>query len=1550
MRLKPVPAENLPSLRYVVSKFRMVTRQLEALEHDIRASDFWLVYQLTSLLDSSTRRSWELGRHKRDGSTLDDLFDFLDERIYSLSVAMRATTSRSTTSSVAQPPKPAVKRVNQISNQGESCRFCKQGVHILELCEKFLGLNPYPRSQKVKSLRACFNCLSYQHTLDSCPLPPCSHCATGKKHHKLLCFAYCDELKKKESTDATVATLMLQPGQCDLEIDDSEGVLLGTAMVLVRASSGEFLPARVLMDTGSQANLISENCVQQLRLPRSYRNASVSPVGESNRLEARGIVRLVMIPHNGDARFQLTVNTLIMNRIASVLPGDNIDISDLPPHVSQQLADPAFREAGRIDILLGANVWSRILMASLHSSETSNLVAQLTRFGWVVFGGLQTPNNNLVGLAEVHPPENGELNQLLQRFWQMDELPKMHHRSTEEEMCEEIFARGFERTSGGRFSVPIPLKSNAGPLGESKKRALQTLRAMENKFARKPSFHRNYVEFMRNLIAKGIMTRFANIDESKPYFYLPHHGIEGKKKKHRTVFNGSALTTSGESFNDIQMKGEKLQDNLFDILLRFRSRRIALVGDIEQMYPQVLIKPEYHQMQLVLWRETKNEPIITYCLNTVMFGMRYALHSAVRSLQQCAIEAEKEYPLASAVARRDFYVDDLITGGDTIEEVIELRHQMQSMLAGGGFPIKKWCSSSWSVQSSIGDDMSSAKHYFENAEDTNQWVLGVSWNPSLDQLRFEVDENSWADVTTKRTVTSDVAKLFDPLGLLTPVVTRGKMMIREMWIANFDWDAKLPVEIQNRWLGFRATLKQAERVGVPRWMGMLSTTPFELHGFCDASASAYAAAIYYKVTDPNGLVQCGLLTSKSRVAPTQTISIPRLELSGALLLAQLMKATHEALGDRHITTHYWCDSQIVLHWLAKPPCVFKEFVSNRVTKIQKLTTATNATWHHVPGTSNPADIASRGCDATQIIGYDLWWYGPKWLLSNTSEWPQQPLALSAPIREAAQHELKPSIVAATTVDDLWILNRYHNVSKLFLVTAFIKRFVDNCRALVLRRKGDGAAKTKTTIPLLEMLASLQPISRKEILRSETFWICQVQASAYAEEIQSLANSLKVKGSSKLAKLSPFLDDHNLIRVGGRLQNASMSFDEKHPVILPGKSSFAKMLINKHHITMMHGGTQLVTRSLRQKYWFIGGRNAIRSGIFDCIVCKRHRKGSENQQMAPLVSARVNPVERPFMDISIDYAGPFEVKRWTGRCNTIVKAYVSVFICMATRGIHLEVVTDLTTDAFIDAYERFAARRGHCRSIRSDNAKNYVGAKNKLDRVLEVWQKSAHSSVMASRGIDWIFIMPRSPSQGGSHEAAVKLFKHHLKRVVGTQKPSVLEFQSVITKIEGCLNSRPLGALSEDGSDELALTPAHFLTGGAFEPVPTEVLVAEISSLTSKWRHVQQILHSFWKRWQSDYINHLQVRNKWLYPEENIKVNDVVAICDDNLPPTQWKLGRIIATHPGIDGLVRNLTIRTSTDTIQRATQRVCKLLSAEQLDGNQEEGSVPPQDVAASDK
>lgn len=439
-----------------------------------------------------------------------------------------------------------------------------------------------------------------------------------------------------------------------------------------------------------------------------------------------------------------------------------------------------------------------------------------------------------------------------------------------------------------------------------------------------------------------------------------------------------------------------------------------------------------------------------------------------------------------------------------------------------------------------------------------------------------------------------------------------------------DWDEKLPDELAAKWQNFRTSLKDVEKVHIPRWIGTQKGVPFQLHGFADASNDAYASAIYYRVVTLQDQIKTGLLTSKARVAPIKgKQTIPRLELQAALLTAQLMDTVVTALGDRHITVKFWSDSTTVIHWINKSAHLFKDFVAHRVTEVQEISNKHHASWQYVNTIDNPADVASRGSDATDLLQNNLWWNGPNFLQLDETEWPKMPDSRESEASAYAE-ETKPRKVHVVTTNSsnssISILEKFENISKVFLVTAFVLRFVKNIKAAAIKKKLSSNEEIQSpnkqnsvnlvkvaenSEPLNELLKKCPPISRMELIEAEEFLCKQAQASAYAEEISCLRKEKPLPRHSKLVSLAPFIDQNGLIRVGGRLRNAIIPFNVRHPIILPGDSLIAKKLIKMNHLTSLHGGVQMVTRELRQKYWLIGGRNAIRFELFKCTVSNQH---------------------------------------------------------------------------------------------------------------------------------------------------------------------------------------------------------------------------------------------------------------------------------------------------------------------------------------------------------
>lgn len=421
---------------------------------------------------------------------------------------------------------------------------------------------------------------------------------------------------------------------------------------------------------------------------------------------------------------------------------------------------------------------------------------------------------------------------------------------------------------------------------------------------------------------------------------------------------------------------------------------------------------------------------------------------------------------------------------------------------------------------------------------------------------------------------------------------------------------------------------------------------------------------------------------------------------------------------------------------------------------------------------------------------------------------------------------------------------------------------------------------------------------------------------------------RFKSTSRILSLNPFLDSDGLLRVGGRLRHANVSEDQKHPIILP-KSHHVNTLIIKHsHITHLHAGPQLLLAVIRTRFWILSGRDAVRKFVKCCIKCFRASPSSANQIMGDLPSLRVLP-SRPFSKAGIDYAGPFMCKTIRGRGFRSYKVYIAIFICFATRAVHLELVLDLSSPAFLAALKRFIARRGKPSEIVSDCATNFKGASKELKALyksLSLLNKDKQFNTYTTNdGIIWKFNPPSAPHFGGLWEAGVKSAKYHLRRTMGNSVFTLEEFSTLLAQIEACLNSRPLCPLSNDPNDLQVLTPGHFLTGAPLTAIP-EANVSDISlSRLRRWQLVQCIFQHFWKRWQTEYLSKLQQCPKWLHSRNNLKLGDLVLIKNELLPPLQWKLGRITQNFPGSDGQVRVVTVKTLQGEVRRPIHKLCLL-------------------------
>ena len=536
--------------------------------------------------------------------------------------------------------------------------------------------------------------------------------------------------------------------------------------------------------------------------------------------------------------------------------------------------------------------------------------------------------------------------------------------------------------------------------------------------------------------------------------------------------------------NDTLLVGPTVHPPLIDVLLRFRLHRVALTADISKMYRAIELIPDDRDLHRFVWRRSPSEILCDYRMTRVTFGVSASSFAANMAVKQNALDFATEFPHAVKVIDQSFYVDDCLAGADSVSEAIDLQAQLHSLFSKGGFLLRKWNSSEAEVLSHIPSDLKDTpaiQSLPAPVEYTK--TLGIEWNSSMDHFRLTVANLPPLNNITKRVLVSDIAKTFDVLGWFSPTTIKVKILLQRLWEQKVDWDDLVPDPIYENWLQWRSELHLLSNKHISRYYfdKKSQVASIELHGFSDASENAYAAVVYLRMTDTSGKVRISLVTSKTKVAPIKKLTIPRLELCGAYLLAQLLYHVQNIFDVPLNDVYAWTDSTVVLNWLVGNPRRFKTYVGNRVSYIVELIAPER--WNHIEGIQNPADCASRGIFPSELLDHTLWWNGPNWLHHNSSQWPKQfnlpPSESTSEERELSLHTVLSSLSCILNIND------YSSFTRLKRVTAWIIRFNHNCRS---RKLG--------TEP-----SHLIYLTTKELQTAEWYWYSIAQRDHFKDEIE-----------------------------------------------------------------------------------------------------------------------------------------------------------------------------------------------------------------------------------------------------------------------------------------------------------------------------------------------------------------------------------------------------------------------------------------------------------------
>ena len=964
-RISELPAlkeGNGRELRRLHDTVQQHLRALKALGNE--PSGPFITSLLELKLDSNTTFEWQkFSQESVEVPHYTKLLEFLN---------LRAQASETCTSEAKKYPRhenqpnrrsPAQSNGNVASfaasgsEPSTTCKLCQSDKHPLYTCPRFRAM---PRDKMLSTIRdneLCLNCLKPGHFSRQCSsLNRCRKCQ--KLHHTLIH----DDVKRNSQPEPPPAASNPTSVTSNTAAGLTSNTLLMTCQLLINAPDGSVVRARGLLDSASSTSFVSERLAQALRLSRSSQNISISGVaGLSHNSPLHSVADFMVSPVNSpDEKFAVTA--VIVPRVTCDLPLLPVPFNSEWTHLSNlHLADPDFGRPGTIDLLLGVDLYADTLLQGRRSGPPGSPVALETKFGWVLAGrtSIHTPSHLNVTSHHVAVASGDEL---IRKFWEIEESPKDHSNlSPAERAVVQHFNDNHTRTKSGRFVVPLPKNSQAKPLGESRSQAVRRFLSMERSLRAKNQFQ-EFSAVMEEYFEMGHAELVPVADLQKPpkeVFYLPMHAVRKEHStttKIRAVFDASAKSSTGTSLNDTLLVGPTVHPPLVDVLLRFRSYRVALTTDVSKMYRAIQLVPSDQDLHRFVWRKNPSDCLQDYRMTRVTFGVSASSFAANMSVKQNAIDFAMEYPLAAKVVEKSFYVDDGLTGADSVPEAIEVQKQLQNLFSRGGFLLRKWNASDPTVLQHLPPDLKESQT-MQLMPDPDQYTktLGVEWNATHDHFRLTIADLPSTANLTKRALVSDIAKTFDVLGWFSPSTIKVKILLQHLWEQKIDWDDPVPTSIYDTWFQWRSELPLLAEKLISRCYFHKSSrvNSLELHGFCDASELAYAAVVYLRLNDSHNNAQISLVISKSKVAPIKRLTIPRLELCGAYLLAQLLHHVMQVLEVPLSNVYAWTDSTIVLNWLDGSPKRFKTYVGNRISSIMELIPPDK--WRHVRGLENPAD-------------------------------------------------------------------------------------------------------------------------------------------------------------------------------------------------------------------------------------------------------------------------------------------------------------------------------------------------------------------------------------------------------------------------------------------------------------------------------------------------------------------------------------------------------------------------------------------------------------------
>lgn len=919
------------------------------------------------------------------------------------------------------------------------CLFCSYNHETIN-CRKLCSASEADREAFIKAKSVCLGCLKPGHLRKDCSnWAQCQVCQS-KFHPTALHGWKLSFWKPKQSAsdipDSATASAIDSSEQSHLSasaftfVPDTTGCAPATAnsgAICLRSSAachvsamivpvyvfhsgfpGKRLKVYALLDTQSDATFVLDAVCDQLNVTGPAIDLSLSTMhAENSTVKCRKVSGLSV---RGLSDTQVVSLPPVYTRQSIPVDRSHFPCSVMSrnwPHLQRvvdQLSPVMDIEVG---LLIGYNCPRALLPREVVPAPCSDgPYGQRTDLGWGIVGVIDQAESNCsyshrVLTLKSHV-DNASVNLVLSENTKEVLSPRAvlnslendfvvgvegQGMSTDDRRFLEIMTSKIVQLSSGFYEMPLPFRGDIVPLQNNKPQALQRLQGLKSPLSRDSDYRLLYTAFMNDMIENQYCEEVPQSElDCDSAWFIPHHGVVNTaKKKLRVVFDCSARW-KGISLNDCLLQGPDLTNTLFGVLCRFRKERVAFMCDIKKMFYRFKVRPCHRDYLRFFWYkdgDVSTAPV-QYRMTVHIFGATSSPGCSNFGLKQVALDYQGQFGADVGVfIKQDFYVDDGLKSVDTPAAAVDLIDRTVKLCAKGNLKLHKFVSSSREVLRCLDKDArADALQNIDLVLDDLpvERALGLGWNIELDVFCFKVVMKERP--STRRGILSTVMSVYDPLGFLAPVSLLGKQLIQFLCVQGSGWDEPVPKHIDIQWLSWLADVKQLSDIQVrrcirPRDFDIVSV---EFHHFCDGSLLGFGCCSYLRLVSSSGLVHVSLVMAKSRVAPIKPATVPRLELSAAVLAVKASLVLDKEFGYTDAVHEFWCDSKVVLGYIANSSRRFHIFVANRVGFIQSHTHVRQ--WRYVPSAKNIADVASRGCSAKALVG-SRWFVGPEFLWQCT---------------------------------------------------------------------------------------------------------------------------------------------------------------------------------------------------------------------------------------------------------------------------------------------------------------------------------------------------------------------------------------------------------------------------------------------------------------------------------------------------------------------------------------------------------------------------------------